>query len=101
MFGDAVALLNHKVFLLSVIFVGALAFLRMVLSLFKMKVISDFENGMSRHYLVKDRPFYSKGEFLFFSFRHLDIGQVSFLFICWIIRKADPNVTLHIFVFSP
>lgn len=61
----------------------------------KMNIIREFENGVSAHYLRIGHELNVEEEILFFSFRHLKINQVLFLFICWIIRTGNPESTLH------
>jgi hypothetical protein len=60
-----------------------------------MKIIIEFEDGMANHYVHHTRALNNEEELLLFAFRHVDIGQVLFLFICWILRKADPEGSLR------
>jgi hypothetical protein len=89
-----VSFIRHEYFLLGVIGAGVFALLWLFVWAIKMKIIMEFEHGMTCNYVVKEVPNNLKVEFLFFSFRHLSIRDVFFGLICWAIRIGNPDSSL-------
>jgi len=85
----------NKLLFLAVVMASTFLFLWLAVSALKANLVLKFEEGMSRHYLLLGHELDNKEEILHFGFRHLDIGQVLFLIVCWIIRKADPKMSLY------
>lgn len=80
---------------LAVILVSALSVFWLAVGALKAHLILKFEDGLSRNYLLLGHGLEDKKEILFFEFRHLDAGQIFFLMVCWIIRKANPKTSVH------
>lgn len=87
--------INNKFLALWIVLITTALFLWLAVNALKANLILKFEDGLSRNYLLVGHDLDDKTEMLFFGFRHLDIGQVLFLIVCWAIRKANPKVSLN------
>ena len=87
-------LFTEETLIAGVIAVTLVAFLYLAIEAAKRKVVAEFQRGMASHYLSEQTPLERKGELVVFRPGEVSCSQFLFLAIIWILRQADPKVSL-------
>src|SRR5215831_7518639 len=85
---------THETLTVGIIVAGLAALFYLAIQAAKRKLIAEFEKGMSSHYLCQQTSLESKGELVVFTPGEVGSGQLLFLLIVWVLRQADPKVSL-------
>lgn len=80
---------------LAVVTVLVVLLVRLTIRTLENKIARCFKTGFTNHYaLVKRDGDERQSEFLRFTVKHLNLSDVVFLLLCWIIRVVEPNTAL-------